>query len=268
MNITTTGQLRAALDDAGDLIARADLTLAAGLNWTGVRNISVGGYISADGDIVAGDDISAGGNILARGNILAGGTISADGIISADGDIVAGDDISAGGNILAGGNISAGGYISTDGDISAGDAISAGDDISAGNTIRARGTISARDAISARGYISAGGNISAGGTVRAYTQHYDANEPPISEQVARLDAVRDTVLADPDTLDMTTWHKCETTHCIAGWLQVQAGLPQDGEYAAADAARLAPIATGMFYASTARAWAWLKDREYAQEETR
>jgi hypothetical protein len=225
MNIATTERLRAALNANGDLIAKGDLTLAAGLDWTGVRNIRAGGNISA------GDAISAGGYIHARGTIHAGGTIRADRYISAF------DAIHAGGTIHA------------DRYISAGDAIHAGGTIHAGDTIHA------------------GGTISAGGTVRAYTAQY-TNEPPISEQVARLDAVRAAALDDPAALNMTTWHKCETTHCIAGWLQVQAGLPQNSEYAARDAARLAPIASGLFHASTARALAWLKDREYAQEETR
>ncbi len=35
--------------------------------------------------------------------------------------------------------------------------------------------------------------------------------------------VLEAVTADPKALDMSTWHKCETTHCRAGWVVQLAG---------------------------------------------
>ena len=40
---------------------------------------------------------------------------------------------------------------------------------------------------------------------------------------ARLRAVAVAALADADALEMSDWHTCETTHCIAGWAIHQAG---------------------------------------------
>jgi len=30
-------------------------------------------------------------------------------------------------------------------------------------------------------------------------------------------------VSKPDAFDMSDWHKCETTHCRAGWVEVLAG---------------------------------------------
>jgi hypothetical protein len=32
-------------------------------------------------------------------------------------------------------------------------------------------------------------------------------------------AVAQAALASPDALEMNSWHKCETTHCICGWAE-------------------------------------------------
>ena len=36
---------------------------------------------------------------------------------------------------------------------------------------------------------------------------------------ARLLAVARAALASPDALEMGSWHKCDTTHCICGWAE-------------------------------------------------
>jgi uncharacterized protein YjbI with pentapeptide repeats len=36
---------------------------------------------------------------------------------------------------------------------------------------------------------------------------------------SRLLAVAHAALASPDALEMGSWHKCETTHCICGWAE-------------------------------------------------
>jgi hypothetical protein len=43
---------------------------------------------------------------------------------------------------------------------------------------------------------------------------------PVAEDApARLLAVAHAALASPDALEMDSWHKCETTHCICGWAE-------------------------------------------------
>ena len=41
----------------------------------------------------------------------------------------------------------------------------------------------------------------------------------------RLRAVAEAALAEPEALQMNTWHTCDTTHCVAGWAIAQAGEP-------------------------------------------
>ena len=43
--------------------------------------------------------------------------------------------------------------------------------------------------------------------------------PIVTDAPARLLAVAKAALASPDALEMGSWHKCETTHCICGWAE-------------------------------------------------
>jgi len=43
--------------------------------------------------------------------------------------------------------------------------------------------------------------------------------PIAADAPARLLAVAQAALASPDALEMGSWHKCETTHCICGWAE-------------------------------------------------
>ena len=43
--------------------------------------------------------------------------------------------------------------------------------------------------------------------------------PIAADAPARLFAVAQAALASPDALEMGSWHKCETTHCICGWAE-------------------------------------------------
>jgi hypothetical protein len=43
--------------------------------------------------------------------------------------------------------------------------------------------------------------------------------PIAADAPARLLAVAQAALASPDALEMSTWHKCETSHCICGWAE-------------------------------------------------
>jgi hypothetical protein len=40
-----------------------------------------------------------------------------------------------------------------------------------------------------------------------------------SDAPARLLAVAHAALTSPDALEMGSWHKCDTTHCICGWAE-------------------------------------------------
>ena len=46
---------------------------------------------------------------------------------------------------------------------------------------------------------------------------------PIIPQIHN--AVRQAVESTPESLDMSSWHTCETTHCRAGWVVFLAGDP-------------------------------------------
>ena len=101
---------------------------------------------------------------------------------------------------------------------------------------------------------------------------------PTAEEIERLDAVREVILAKPKRLDMGIWHgekwdhthtpeeehSCGTPHCLAGWLQalspdeeIRKMNPQDaGE-------KLAPFASGLFFSDTATVMDFLENRRYA-----
>ena len=56
---------------------------------------------------------------------------------------------------------------------------------------------------------------------------------------------------------------CNTTHCLAGWLQVCSPDPEIRALSPERAGFMcAPISSGMFYQPGARVLRWLKDREY------
>lgn len=53
--------------------------------------------------------------------------------------------------------------------------------------------------------------------------------PRTTEQQGLLVRVAKAALASPDALYMRDWHKCPTTHCIAGWALHLTGRPWDVE---------------------------------------
>ncbi len=83
-----------------------------------------------------------------------------------------------------------------------------------------------------------------------------------AEAKARLEAVATAALAGDDTLKMTDWHYCETSHCVAGWAVHLAGpagylLEEIVGPHAAGAILLGDDAAKHFYDSNADAKAWL-----------
>ena len=88
----------------------------------------------------------------------------------------------------------------------------------------------------------------------------------IEQQIAVMDGVRERVLADPSKFNMNYWHsECGTTHCMAGWAQVNNSepLPPDIITACEIGNFLAPDFAKFFYGPTEKALIWLRVRGYA-----
>ena len=97
---------------------------------------------------------------------------------------------------------------------------------------------------------------------------------PIAEDApARLQAVAAAVLAEPEALQMGSWHSdCGTTHCLAGWAIHQAGplgavLEQLHGPAVAGLLLLGSEAAQHFYASNETALEWLRSISTTTQET-
>ena len=76
-----------------------------------------------------------------------------------------------------------------------------------------------------------------------------------------LQKVAQAALASEDSLTMKKWHKCETTHCIAGWACFLAENKElEAKYGTAVAAQmlLGLTDTSIFYSSKEEAKEWLK----------
>jgi Pentapeptide repeats (8 copies) len=101
------------------------------------------------------------------------------------------------------------------------------------------------------------------------------------QAVANLDKVRAIILDNEARLEMRHWHDenskwlertcaeealCETTHCLAGWLQV---CSTDDKVRAMDAQLAgivsAPVAAKMFFREADEVIDWLKERKYVAE---
>ena len=111
-----------------------------------------------------------------------------------------------------------------------------------------------------------------------------ANGNPIlatdGQSIENLDKVRAIVLDDQTRLDMGGWHQtdewekrtcaeetlCETTHCLAGWLQVCSTVPEIRKLDAHLAGILsAPVAAKMFFKHPDEVLTWLESRAYVAE---
>ena len=57
----------------------------------------------------------------------------------------------------------------------------------------------------------------AGVSLPALTSVHGERIADLETARARLAEVAKHALAEPDALDMSVWHTCSTTHCIAGW---------------------------------------------------
>jgi hypothetical protein len=89
---------------------------------------------------------------------------------------------------------------------------------------------------------------------------------PTDEQAAPLLAeVAAAALACDDALNMSTWHTCETTHCIAGWaikLAGERGAALEAEYGSQSAgmALLGVEAALHFFDTDTAAREWLRTK--------
>jgi uncharacterized protein YjbI with pentapeptide repeats len=118
-----------------------------------------------------------------------------------------------------------------------------------------------------------------GANLRGVNENYiDPATPDVA--VANLDKVREIIMDNASRLEMGHWHSdmawkertfaeetlCETTHCLAGWLQVCSADENlrnlDPQFAGALAA---PIAAKMFFRGQDETLEWLKERKYVAE---
>jgi len=108
----------------------------------------------------------------------------------------------------------------------------------------------------------------------------DAGTATTEQSIANLDRVREIILDNKARLEMDHWHVdeqwrnrtcaeemlCETTHCLAGWLQVCSTDPKVRNMEPVLAGVVtAPIAAKMFYRGTDEVLSWLTDRKYVSE---
>lgn len=100
------------------------------------------------------------------------------------------------------------------------------------------------------------------------------------QSIENLDKVRTIILDNQNRLFMGHWHDdysewqahtcaeeaaCETTHCLAGWLQVCSTDPEVRKMEPQTAGFMcAPIACSMFFQSDDRVLKWLENREYVK----
>ncbi len=70
---------------------------------------------------------------------------------------------------------------------------------------------------------------------------------PTPEEAALIELIK-AEISKPGALDMSRWHTCDTTHCLAGWAQVLSGrwITED---AGADGRELIPSLSGLFYST-------------------
>ena len=100
------------------------------------------------------------------------------------------------------------------------------------------------------------------------------------QAIENLDKVRAIILDDQKRLEMGHWHQtdewknrtcaeetlCNTTHCLAGWLQVCSTIPEIKELDAQLAGILsAPVASKMFFRKADEVLNWLETRAYVDE---
>jgi hypothetical protein len=113
--------------------------------------------------------------------------------------------------------------------------------------------------------VGGGLDISAGKSVHAPVLREIAGHalPDLQTATARVRDVAAAALVSTSALDMSTWHTCATTHCIAGWAIHQAGaegykLEKATSPDAAGAILLGIDAAHHFHEDNKTARAWLR----------
>ncbi len=105
-----------------------------------------------------------------------------------------------------------------------------------------------------------------------------ANRATDEQSIANLEKVREIIIDNAARLDMDHWHQteewkdrtcaeetlCETTHCLAGWLQVcstdaEVRAMRDPQHAGIVSA---PVAAKMFFRYSEEVLSWLDQRKY------
>ena len=90
--------------------------------------------------------------------------------------------------------------------------------------------------------------------------------PPAELAAERIAAVAESALANESSLNMLTWHSCETSHCLAGWaihLAGDEGARLEAEYGpqVAGLLLLGAEAHAHFFDNDADARAWLHSKK-------
>ena len=98
----------------------------------------------------------------------------------------------------------------------------------------------------------------------------DANLPEITALNNLRSAIFERVCEAPQALEMSKWHTCETTHCLAGWAVVihpQGKLLESVYGTSAAAAMIFQVCEGevpSFHSSNKAAMEWLKKEKNEQ----
>jgi len=134
-----------------------------------------------------------------------------------------------------------------------------------------------------RGAYLSGANLSGADLRYAYLSGADGKHiEPATPEVAieNLDKVREIIIDNANRLEMGNWHSsdewknrtcaeetmCETSHCLAGWLQICSTNTELRDLDPQLAGTLAaPIAAKMFFRENSETLDWLKERKYVAE---
>jgi len=109
-------------------------------------------------------------------------------------------------------------------------------------------------------------------------KHIEPATPEVA--IENLDKVREIIIDNANRLEMGNWHSsdewknrtcaeetmCETSHCLAGWLQICSTNTELRDLDPQLAGTLAaPIAAKMFFRENSETLDWLKERKYVAE---
>ena len=129
-----------------------------------------------------------------------------------------------------------------------------------------------------RGAVLSGADLRYAYLSGADGKHIEPATPEVA--IENLDKVREIIIDNANRLEMGNWHSsdewknrtcaeetmCETSHCLAGWLQICSTNTELRDLDPQLAGTLAaPIAAKMFFRENSETLDWLKERKYVAE---